>query len=165
MKMPIVSLNNMAMNESVAATCCFAAVNVNGHNYETVLSGGYLTDKISGKPVYKTTVNKSWLTIPGDYMAGTAGWTLTQELVNGAWTLGAKDPDGKFYKLADCTPVAEGNYALYQPNLTNCDHNGDYCAYVANVDTIIVKTHVGSTVEHSASKNWAADHAAIRFNS
>ena len=162
MKMPIVSLNNMAMNESVAATCCFSATNINGHAYETVLNGGYVTDKIGNKITYS--VDKSWLTIPGDYQEAVDGLKLTQGYINGAWVLGAAG-DGTFTKLADCTWVAAGNQAFYEENLTNCDHAGEYCHYISTIEPTFTKVHVGATVEHAAAKDWAGTHAAIRFNS
>ena len=163
MKMPIVSLNNMAMNESVAATCCFAATNINGHSYETVLSGGYLTDKIGNKITYG--VDNSWLGLRGDYAAAVAGYELVQEMnAAGQWVLGIQHSTG-FIPLSKLDWAANGNYALYELNLTNCDHKGEYCAYVADIATTFTKMHIGSTVEHAAAEKWAADHPAIRFNS
>ena len=164
MKMPIVSLNNMAMNESVAATCCFAATNINGHSYETVLSGGYLTDKIGNKITYG--VDSSWLNFRGDYAIADE-YPVTQMWINSTlgWQYGVQKEDGSFILLANLEKVPAGNMALYEPNLTNCDHKGEYCSYVRSIETTFTKMHIGSTVEHAAAEKWAADHAAIRFNS
>ena len=164
MKMPIVSLNNMAMNESVAATCCFAATDINGHAYETVLSGGYLSDQIGNDITYK--VGESWLTIRGDYAAAHAGYDLIYTYDDDdRWLMGINHSTG-FVELGDLDAVADGNLALYQNNLTNCDHLGSYCSYVDSIDASITKVHVGSTVQHSAGgTKWASTHTAVRFNS
>jgi phosphate:Na+ symporter len=76
----------MAMNESVAATCCFSATNINGNNYETVLHGGYLTDKIGNQITYG--VDSSWTTIRGDYAAALAGTVLTAVVQSSSASVG-----------------------------------------------------------------------------
>jgi len=167
MKMPIVSLNNMAMNESVAATCCYAAVNVNGYNYENVLSGGTITTAVTNAVTYG--VDKSWSYVRGDYAEATNG-PLVEYLGDlGYWTVVNKKDT--FVKLATLTPIGHGTYVDgtgFIADLRVCDHKGSYCTYVQNggsISPVFTKVHTGATVEHSASKNWAADHAAIRFNS
>ena len=163
MKMPIVSLTAMAMNESVAATCCYKATNINGNNYETVLSGGSVIVDVQNKYTYGC--KAGWTTVAGDYEEATIAPLVT----NAAGELGYY-VDDKFTKLSSLTAIGstasiyDGGFAA---DLTKCDHKGAYCTYVQNgtLEPIFVKTHVGATVEHAASKNWAAAHTAVRFNS
>ena len=160
MKMPIVSLNNMAMNESVAATCCYSHNHINGHYFDSVLNGGALEIRIAETPIYKDQLMRSWLSVTtGDYVEATQGLELTSEFntVTGAWEYGTY-VEGTWTPLAKCTKV--DNF-----NLGYCDHKGEYCSYIKDYKHEQYTAHVGATVAHSASKNWAADHAAIRFNS
>ena len=158
MKMPIVSLNAMAMNESVAATCCFKHEHINGHNYETVLSGGTIQMAIRESVKYVNGFDKSWLAIAKtDY----AWATCDNELIyainpkTGAWEYGIKDANGNFAPYTD-SPVTQ----LY------CDHTGEECHYIDDYAHEAYYAHVGSTVEHTAgTKNWAGAHQAVRFNS
>jgi len=152
MKMPIVSLNNMAMNESVAATCCYSHAHINGHSYETVLNGGTIERRIVEDVDYIEPFDKAWLTIPGDYQYGVDGYTLTQKYneTKGVWE----------YVIFNGDPYNTSTLIKY------CDHKGEYCNYINNYVHTPIEAHVGSTVAHTAGgKNWAADHTAIRFNS
>lgn len=158
MQNPVVSLNEMAMNESVAATCCFVAANINGHDYETVLNGGYLTDRVTNEIVYG--VDTSWVAVLGDYSAASATNPLYSKYVNGEWLLGAMVGE-EFVTLDKLAVVSTTN-----PDLTYCDHKGDYCHYVTAIDPVFSRVHVGSTVEHtSGGKKWSEVHNAIRFSS
>jgi len=159
MKMPIVSLNNMAMNESVAATCCFKADKLNGYDYETVLYGGIVVNKPSTSMVYGNISDNGWLALDGDYAPAVGKCELIYQYIDtaAAWKY------GYYHANKD-----ENGFTALTPSmllLANCDHKGSYCNYVSECKTDIVRVHTGSTVEHAASKNWAADHPAIRFNS
>ena len=153
MNMPIVNVNQMSMNESVAATCCYQAVQVNGQHYENVLHGGHLTTKVGNELNYA--VDKSWVAFVNDYEEALSGHQLVKayDANNDVWNYGYYNGT-LFVKLSDLTAYLSG-----------CDHQGDYCNYIDYIGTTFEKVHAGATVEHAAAKDWAATHTAVRFNS
>jgi len=163
MKMPIVSLNNMAMNESVAATCCYSHNHINGHYFDSVLNGGALETRIIETPVYVNSAVQSWLNVTeGDFKWAVEGFVLEQKFnnVTNSWETGLVDSEGKWIVFNAATWPRVGTNGL-----AHCDHKGEYCSYISDYIHTPYTAHVGATVAHSASKNWADDHAAIRFNS
>ena len=189
MNKPIVSVNNMSMNESVAATCCFRIDNVNGSVYETVLSGGSIELITKNVMQYKEGFcdkSNCWLSIPGDFLPALNGDHLAiKKDIFGNKVYCAVDAGGAILgvlQTSDLTSSAYvGDLVLVTWNETDgqqtynlitdhshryCDHQGTYCDYVDGVTQQITRNHVGATVEHIAGgNNWAAAHTAMRFNS
>ena len=152
MKMPIVSLNAMAMNESVAATCCYKQEQINGYFYETVLSGGSMTYVIDTNKNLK--VDSTWLSLPGDYDEAFTAGTKIVTVAGVDYCLDGSD-------LKKISELTVRDYWKY------CDHTKSDCTYWFQASTpTATYSHVGSTVEHTAGgKTWAEPHQAVRFNS
>ncbi len=189
MKMPVVSLNQMAMNESVAATCCFKVDTINGSVYETVLSGGAINVVTENVIKYKDavcTLPGCWLSIKGDFTPALNGdhLAIKKDLfgnsvycsvdaggaVTGILLAGDLTSAGYAGDTVSIQWTLDGGVQTY--NLITdhshryCDHQGLYCDYVEDITQQFVRKHVGSTVEHTAGgKNWAGAHTAMRFNS
>ena len=153
MKMPIVSLNNMAMNESVAATCCYRTDNINGAVVRCVLNGGWLDSKPSNNITYK--VHKSWIGLQGDYQMAIDN--PNRELVKQGDKWGYVNVQtGAFVALTANNDIS--GWEL-------CDHSVSSCQYFNAYEYSESVSHVDSTVAHVAAKDWTVAHPAIRFNS
>lgn len=181
---PVVSVNNMSMNESVAATCCFRRDVMNGNVYETVLSGGSLHDTIQNDFVYNEGLtDKGWLKIQGDFQAALEGNTLRKVTdIFGNTFYGYSyvnsGTDVNVFVVVSQNLISGGDIAVitladgttynYHMGLSQryCDHTTTACQYIDDVTQSIVRKHENATVEHAAGgANWAQPHNAIRFNS
>lgn len=166
MKMPIVSLNQMAMNESIAATCCFAIISGTYGHYEFVaggggvpephgfvkkiLHGGYLGEYQAG-PTWRLKedvvayTNNGFLQIKNDY-----GTDAVAVYVDGTWKL-----DGTF------TPLTGG---------TGCTHiDKSKCMYYDRYTPEAEQDmHINATAAHSwtntgSTTGWDKPHKAAQF--
>ena len=136
---PVVNMNKMAMNESIATTCCFVW---NGTSYAgsaTMPHGGTLVAKYNTAYYLKTNrgleISKGWINWKG-------GHITNRVLMADA----PYESDGKWY--CNGVELISANSASL-PGLTFnwCDHNNAGCAY-EKVSTLASMTHVGATSAH-----------------
>ena len=151
---PVVNMNKMAMNESIATTCCFVW---NGTSYAgsaTMPHGGTLVAKYNTTYYLKganrgVEVSKGWINWKGGHIK-TANW-------NGQ---NPYESAGKWYVSGQ--ELSESNAAsFYYIDFGWCDHNNPGCAY-EKVSTLASMTHVGAT---SAHYNYTSGNSSLAMRS
>ena len=159
---PVVNMNKMAMNESIATTCCFVW---NGTSYAgsaTMPHGGTLVAKYNTAYYLKNNrgyqVGKGWLSWKDGHVVDPSYANNGNLLIYGV--------DGKWY-----LDVGGNNVVLDSTNPNSvlkgiiefgyCDHDNPGCAY-EKVSTLASMTHVGAT---SAHYNYTSGNSslAMRF--
>ena len=162
---PIVSMNQMAMNESIATTCCYKWNGVSITGSATVLHGGELKVNYSYEYIYpgtdapgatKVVVSSGWLTVPC-VPTGSDNY----EFVKTAANLPYKSAGDWYYGDTAITTnggnIVVGNWAFTDPT-------SYYTKKVAGKSI----QHVGATSAHdewTSGNNWLADHAAVQYSS
>ena len=165
---PIVSMNQMAMNESIATTCCYTW-NGNVTGAANVLHGGKLDVKRSYYYVYPGTESPA----SAQEVVVSSGWLNVPVVPVGA---------DNYARVSD-TPVpykSAGDWYYGEEAITtnNCNYEVDksrwyftdpttYYVKLEDVKKRVIK-HVGSTSAHykwTSGNEWLADHAAARFSS
>ena len=158
MLMPIVSMNKMSMNESVAASCCWRYVLGVHEQYPEILHGGKIGTtyevKLKLKGDYAVSgVKSGWLALPYDVAVGDASRAIYYDANLDDWFW---QDGGKVY-LKD------------NPNLLDivkspCPHNDGSCSYYEEVPTYSQDMHIGATSAH-VTDNWADPHKAVQYSS
>lgn len=172
MLMPIVSMNKMAMNESVAATCCYHEVASPTNVFWEVLHGGW--------------IGAGYVDVLGWWSSSYKDWTALAYDVKGV-----KNDNGTYNalpKIAKTTvPQADGTtltqWDVYDPNLgwvelcdffkldnpfsqgALCTHDSQECAYRFQEVQHLPNQHFQSTSAHKTADNWKVPHDAKQFNS
>ena len=164
---PIVSMNQMAMNESIATTCCYTW-NGNVTGSANVLHGGKLDVNYNVTYYYPETnngvkVSAGWLTVgvaptynfakrveSGEYMpyqsSGDWGWE---------WAQGGNliTDNARTTVVAD----AKDEWKIVNPQ-----------TFYKQVKSDPIITHTSATSAHykyTSGNNWLADHTAVQFSS
>ena len=167
---PIVSMNQMAMNESIATTCCYTW-NGNVTGSASVLHGGKLDVSYSYRYFYPQTytgtksngwkdaeceISKVWLNVgvapSRDHMEDAQRDSMPYQC-GGEWCL-----DGKALTKYQGLEIADGveGWVIKTPN------------FYTSVKTGTNITHVGATSAHykwTSGNNWLADHTAVQYSS
>ena len=137
---PVVNMNKMAMNESIATTCCFVW---NGTSYAgsaTMPHGGTLVAKYNTTYYLKGAnrgmeVSKGWVNWKGGHINSADANTVFPYESAGKWYVSGQE-------------LSESNAAsFYYIDFGWCDHNNPGCAY-EKVSTLASMTHVGATSAH-----------------
>jgi hypothetical protein len=157
-------MNKMAMNESVAATCCYRTTVSAGTTYYEDLHGGYVGGGLVEKAGFIDSTPA--LTKALSYDIGTpakASPAAGLKLENLS-----KDLDGNYI-------VTSGSYgpgSLFMKKLTAidgvkaCDHtNPATCEWKTFSVVYETKSHFNATTAHSTAADFAAPHAAVQFAS
>ena len=184
---PIVSMNQMAMNESIATTCCYvwngtsllgsASLPHGGQLKANTKTGSYLAlSDTSSAPL-----NSSWFNFHQGHVnnAEYAGYYISKGL---AKRIGEPvvDPIVKYDDwVVYRHNVGEEWEAIRDPATTllksfitpigYCAHNGDAnCPYYKVTSFADSFTHTGATSGHytwTSGNSWLADHKAVQFSS
>ena len=155
MLMPIVSMNKMSMNESVAASCCWRYVLGVHEQYPEILHGGKIGTtyevKLQLKGDYaKNGVKNGWLSLAYDV---TPNWAVEPIYY---------DPDDNVWKLyADNTVVTKERVKVEK---SSCPHNDGSCSYYQEVPVYQQDMHIGATSAHVTNK-WDEPHKAVQYSS
>ena len=187
-EMPVVVLNEMTMNESIAADCCYS-VKVDGYvTTKTVLSGGeigtyttypLLTDVINhfGTRANLPNYHYKLLTYAdslGDQTAILAGgqidvdggvlsssaWPSSSVNIL-AWTKDGAKVDG-YFDMTGAWAALGSNQRIIESG-GRCDHWGE-CAFTKKTE--MGNAHIGSQVRHLfGGIDWASPHVAAQYNS
>ena len=172
---PIVSMNQMAMNESIATTCCYVW---NGNSIlgsASLPHGGTLVGKknptvwyVNGKEL-----NGTWVSWTSGHVtdkgadAGVAGYVVTNAMDG---TLGSHNHGAAIAGFATMDEAVAGGYVKYATcNHSDADRAAGYCPYVKVTGGFNGKfTHTGATSAHydrTSGNSWLADHTAVQFSS
>ena len=153
---PIVSMNKMAMNESVATSCCFAEiVTSNNKIMWDVLYGGYIGSNLVYDHAWDEDTSKSWKWLPYD-VKGITTQSLTMTVV-----------DGKNVYMVDGTMTLEQWIGHgHGSKGKDCAHVDGYCDYITSDYKLVDDQHIDSTGAHfSGGDNWAKPHKATKHSS
>ena len=153
---PVVNMNKMAMNESIATTCCFVW---NGTSYAgsaTMPHGGTLVAKYNTTYYLKGAnrgmeVSKGWVNWKGGHIEHDS-WNLFPPYESG---------DKWFVNNGTEQELTSGNDNLVNIDFNWCDHNNAGCAY-EKVSTLASMTHVGAT---SAHYNYTSGNSSLAMRS
>ncbi len=174
MLMPIVSMNKMAMNESVAATCCYRQVASPTNVYWEVLNGGWIGSGYVDVRARKSESLKAWEVFNFDLK----GWLNTDGSINAAPAVSTVvNPDGTTtYGVvwggsvitldAFFTPSVSGQSTFTRGGY--CDHKvtgTNVCAYYDQSPQYKSNYHFEAKSKHAELSSWATPHAANPFNS
>ena len=154
MLMPIVSMNKMSMNESVAASCCWRYVLGVHEQYPEILHGGKIGTtyevKLTLKNKYKDLKN-GWLSLDYDVAANWAIEPIYYDPDNNLWKFSSND-----------TVVQKENVSVVK---SPCPHNDGSCSYYEEVPTYSQDMHIGATSAHANLKAWDEPHKAVQYSS
>ena len=157
MLMPIVSMNKMSMNESVAASCCWRYVLGVHEQYPEILHGGKIGTtyevKLTLKNKYQK-MNNGWLALPYDVDVDNASRAIYYDAKKDDWFW---QEGGKVYLKDD----PEGLKIVKSP----CPHNDGSCSYYKEVPTYSQDMHIGATSAHANLKAWDEPHKAVQYSS
>ena len=166
---PIVSMNQMAMNESIATTCCYVWNGTSLLGSASLPHGGQLVAKSSTSTYVQIgdtryPLNSTWYGYTGGHVAnaGTAACVVT---TNTEGKLGYHDHQlaSNFYTMDDAINIYKTVTAGY------CDHkNPATCPYFKETKFAGAFTHPGATSGHytwTGGNSWLADHTAVQYSS
>ena len=165
---PIVSMNQMAMNESIATTCCYVWNGTSLLGSASLPHGGQLVAKSNTSSYVKIDnayypLNGTWYGYTGGHVANSvAASDVVTTATDG--TLGYHDHTvgTGFMSMKDAIAagfVKEGY----------CDHkNPATCPYFKETKFAGAFTHTGATSGHytwTGGNSWLADHTAVQYSS
>ena len=164
---PIVSMNQMAMNESIATTCCYKWNGNKITGSATVLHGGKIEANVKygyyypgtdapGEETFK--VSDGWLRVPCYYIGSDYATVLSSE-ANLPY-----NSDGDWYSGSTPLTSNKGNIELHEDKWVF----GNPASYYVQYKKSTTLNHVGSTSAHykwTEDKLWLADHPAEQYAS
>ena len=165
---PIVSMNQMAMNESIATTCCYVWNGTSLLGSASLPHGGQLVaDSKTTSYVQvgdtRYPLNGTWYNYTkGHANSKAAAASIVTTTLNDGWAYHDYMNPGTLTLMKDAsvTDVAPVDF---------CDHkNPETCPYFK--ETVFAKsfTHVGATSAHytwTGGHEWLKDHTAVQFSS
>ena len=169
---PIVSMNQMAMNESIATTCCYVWNGTSLLGSASLPHGGQLKAGSSttwyvwnGDKTNATEMNSSWLSWQGGHVNPAYAGLKLSTGVKGDWIVYSHSNDGNWDTLYD----ANGNLKTNIATAGFCDHkNPETCKYFSRTNFSGKFTHTGATSAHydmTSGNKWLADHTAVQYSS
>ncbi len=184
MLMPIVSMNKMAMNESVAATCCYRQVPSPTNVYWEVLNGGWIGNGFKNYRTLKHVSMTPWLALGFDLnplaainavgdanpLPGVAKFTIND--VTGWWTTDttgatAVQPLDEWLSWLPVPNGGQGNGTFVRGSA--CDHKAtgsNICNYYNQTSSYANNQHFEAKAKHTTGgDDWAFPHDAKQFNS
>lgn len=183
MKMPIVSMNRMAMNESVATTCCYRKVPTATVLYWEVLHGGWVGNGFVEQALWRDSLGSgaTWTRNVGlDFTtADGVGWDTVTEVaakyeivtisdVRRLWDIEA----GEVYDNGDGgTSVQSGMRTILSDYITiqqDCSHTDLSTCKMKYLDQYYATDqHFESTSSHDVAtgQSWNKAHDARQYSS
>ena len=158
MLMPIVSMNKMAMNESVATSCCWRNVTTAHKEYPEILHGGYVGTAYVEKYVTKTAyagMSKTLFNLPYDYK----GNGLTEPYISAPIYYDPDTTPGIWRYVGDEAPVHTEHFGKA------CKHEDGYCEYLELSREYRTNQHMDSTSKHGNITKWAEPHTSMQYSS
>ena len=160
MLMPIVSMNKMSMNESVAASCCWRYVLGVHEQYPEILHGGKIGTTyevvLTLESKYKD-MKSGWLALPYDVTADYAMKPINYH----------PDEEGGVWKYASSGKVVKKSDRAAAEKLarSSCDHRDAGCEYYSDLPTYSQDMHIGATSAPAHLTAWAEPHKAEQYSS
>ena len=165
---PIVSMNQMAMNESIATTCCYTWNGNKITGSATVLHGGKI---VANTPVYYIYPGSDGVTSETNELVVSTAWLnadivpLTKDLAQGVGGFPAPQQSGGewYYNGTRLT-----NYGKIKEEYKNVWTYQDPYKFYTKMNGKTTLNHVGSTSGHykwTSGNDWLADHPAEQFSS
>lgn len=161
---PVVFLCQMAMNESIATTCCYKRVSDNIAEMAVTLHGGVIRDK----PYYKYYFGDTAEQIPGMWLdrsveicpenMETAKKVTSVWKNQGIWYVQFADKD-------EPTPVTTVDGKVIAGFKTKNILRNKELFFRETIHNIM---HIGSTSPHykyTSGNDWLPDHAAVQYSS
>lgn len=169
MKMPIVSMNKMAMNESVATTCCYRQVPTASVVYWEVLHGGWIGKGYVEKLNFSTgftgldgkNIMKALYDFKGASVTTLAGTSVEKVAYNGNAEQWYFWPEGF---PTDTDPV-KPSYDVYDfgkflgASVISCKHDTQDCIYKEYAIELVDNYHFDATSAHGGITKWAQGHS------
>ena len=168
---PIVSMNQMAMNESIATTCCYVWNGTSLLGSASLPHGGSLkagsattwyvwnSDKTSA-----TELNTSWLNWQGGHVNPASAGNRLSTGVGGDWIV-YNHSNGDYWEPL----YVDGKLNTTIATEGFCDHkNPETCKYFSRTNFSGKFTHTGATSAHytyTSGNSWLADHTAVQYSS
>ena len=169
---PIVSMNQMAMNESIATTCCYVW---NGNSIlgsASLPHGGTLVGNKSGTKYYVngTEMDSSWMNWTAGHVTPTYARYKVTTGVDGKWIVIDHSRSGYWENLYNDDGSLKTVIATAKVcNHSDTDRANGYCPYVKVSGSYTGKfTHTGATSAHynlTGGNSWLVDHDAVQFSS
>ncbi len=168
MKMPIVRRHPMAMNESVAATCCYRMVPSPAAITFEVLNGGSIKSGPEKILQWNPSISPDWRQL--DFDVDFTGYTgpktvpIFNSLRREWWVLFfAEDRFTSAISMEGFLNAQNGQVAAKN---YGCKHDTKACLYMAEVAAPTTNNHVDATKDHfTAGGDWRQPHTAQQFNS
>ena len=171
---PIVSMNQMAMNESIATTCCYVWNGTSLLGSASLPHGGSLKASsntqwyvwMDAAHTNAAELNTSWLGYTdGHVKGGIQNWIRTSSMT-GDVLAHAHNSDPNPITVYD---AATKTYNKQYFTAGYCDHkNPETCQYFSRTSFGGKFTHTGATSGHytwTGGNSWLADHTAVQFSS
>ena len=168
---PIVSMNQMAMNESIATTCCYVWNGTSLLGSACLPHGGSLVAKSSTTSYVqlgdtRVKLNGTWYGYTGGHVAK-AGVAADVVTTSTAGVVGYHDNTNSSLFKSMTQAIADGD-VIAAPN-DFCDHkNNPTCPYFKETKFAGAFTHTGATSGHytwTGGNSWLADHTAVQYSS
>ena len=157
MLMPIVSMNKMSMNESVAASCCWRYVLGVHEQYPEILHGGKIGTtyevKLTLKNKYKD-LKSGWLALPYDVDVVAAGREIFYNPEKNDWFWKNGNEDRYVKEILSPDRIVK----------SSCPHNDGSCSYYQEVPVYQQDMHIGATSAH-VTDTWDEPHKAVQYSS
>ena len=161
---PVISMNKMAMNESIATTCCYVWKGTSLLGSPVLPHGGKLvadtkTESYVQIDNTRYPLNNTWWGYTGGHAnSGNAAASVVTKNTEGKLGYHDHNVGNSFTLMADGEVTKEF-----------CDHkNAEICPYFKVTNFIDTFTHTGATSAHytwTAGNEWLADHPAQQFMS
>lgn len=166
MLMPIVSMNKMAMNESVATSCCYREeITANSITLQYVLHGGQIQPAYLDQSGFINDAVTSWTMLSYDIL----GWSSLSTLADNKLKMTYNDDGDKIWRVgANDLTLSEFKTQNNLYNGYNCSHDDAGCAYWSYEIVQIPNAHVGSTSKHTVINgdySWDKPHPSVQFSS
>ena len=156
MMMPVVQLRAMAMNESVAATCCYRESASPTNTYWATLNGGWIGQAYApGETKWDSLVHTSWKWLDYDVSNVDDGSILSYS-VAGSVTL---------FDVGGVSLDSFLNDGTHK-KLGSCKHADGSCAYISAPVILKPNQHCGSKSKHDTGGTaWSKPHDAKQWGS
>ncbi len=167
---PIVSMNRMSMNESVAATCCYRELALSDKVIWEVLNGGWIGTGYATLDGFKSGFefikDSTWNTYGYD-VTNDGGSDALAGLMNSYFPVLSTNTTGESVWTLDGVPIDALTIAengLRRGSV--CSHTDGNCIYRVSDNTLVNNYHFESTMKHDTSgKDWTLPHPSMKFSS
>ena len=168
---PIVSMNQMAMNESIATTCCYVWNGTSLLGSASLPHGGSLVAKSKTSNYVK--INNAYYGLNGTWYGYTDGHAAKPEVAADVVTTSTEGVVG-YHDNTNTTLFKSMTQAIADGDVTPalngfCDHkNNPTCPYFKETKFAGAFTHTGATSGHytwTGGNSWLADHTAVQYSS